>query len=215
MGANNTVSENTSFYKLIAKAEKANEKENKAIVQIEKDSSGKYIQTEWFKSISGFIVSMDTKEFEWEGKTKESFILKLQDSGGVYQLEFTNNIAVQGLLNCLLNLDFTKEIEISAWIGKSGFVGAAAKYVGSDTRTEWAIKLEDCPKPIEYTKPSGEKDKDNKNVIAFWRNKFIDMKAKAKRENFKGTTVFHDKLKAPVIKDAPTVGSDDDSDLPF
>lgn len=200
MGANKGSNESVSYFKLIAKAEKANEEEKMAIVQVAKNAKGDYAQTEWFRSLSGFITKLEIKEFEFEGATKEKFIMHIEDADGICQLEFTNNMATQGLINGMLNADLTKEVEVSAWISKKGYVGAGVKYKNATENIDWAIALDEQPKPVPYKTPSGKEEKDNTNVLSFWRNKFIELKEKAVKSNFTGE-------RKEVKQDAPTASN--------
>jgi len=186
MGANKSSNESIRFFKLIAKAEKANTEERLAIVEVVKNQKGDYAHGEWFGSLSGFITKLETKTFKFEGEEKEKFVMLIEDADGICQLEFTNSIAAQGLINGMLATDLTKEVEVSAWIGKSGYVGAGIKYKGEKDSIKWAIDLKDCPKPTPYRLPSGKDATDNANVIEFWRGKFLEISTKAVKENFSG-----------------------------
>jgi hypothetical protein len=227
MGANKGSNESVSYFKLIAKAEKANTEEKMAIVQVAKNAKGDYVQTDWFRSLSGFITKLEIKEFEFEGATKEKFIMHIEDADGICQLEFTNNMATQGLINGMLNADLTKEVEVSAWISKKGYVGAGIKYKNATENIDWAIALDDQPKPVPYKTPSGKEEKDNTNVLSFWRNKFIDLAKKAVKSNFAGERkqaeekekfAGYEQKEAPKQQSSNTqssVNQADESDLPF
>ena len=227
MGANKNSSENIDYFKLIAKAEKANQEEKMATVQIEKNSKGEYEQSNWFSSLSGFITSLEIKEFDHDGKKKEKFVMRIEDKNGICQMEFTNNMAVQGLLNGMLNADLTKEVEVSAWINKKGYVGAGIKYKSSTENIDWAISLDDQPKPVPYKTPSGKEEKDNTNVLSFWRNKFIDLSKKAVKSNFTGERKQAEEKekfagyeqnkaqKQQVSTTQSSINQADESDLPF
>jgi hypothetical protein len=186
MGANKNSNESVRFFKLIAKAEKANTEEKMAIVEVVKNGKKEYAHGEWFGSLSGFITSLEIKGFEFEGEKKEKFVMHIEDADGICQLEFTNSIAAQGLINGLLATDLTKEVEVSAWISKNGYVGAGVKYKGEKDSIKWAIDLKDCPRPTPYKLPSGKDATDNANVLEFWKGKFTDLAKKAVKENFAG-----------------------------
>lgn len=186
MGANKSSNESVRYFKLIAKAEKANTEERLAIVEVVKNQKGEYAHREWFGSLSGFITKLEVKKFKFEDEEKEKFVMQIEDADGICQLEFTNSIAAQGLINGMLATDLTKEVDVSAWIGKNGYVGAGIKYKGEKESIKWAIELKDCPKPTPYKLPSGKDATDNANVLEFWRGKFLSIIPKAVKSNFAG-----------------------------
>lgn len=219
MGANRNSNEAIRFFKLIAKAEKANTEEKMAIVEVVKNGKKEYTHGEWFGSLSGFITSLEIKGFEFEGEKKEKFVMHIEDLDGICQLEFTNSIAAQGLINGLLATDLKKEVEVSAWISKNGYVGAGVKYKGEKDSIKWAIDLKDCPRPTPYKLPSGKDATDNSNVLEFWKDKFKDVAKKAVKENFAGQRdakdfagyVQNEKPK----KQSSKIAQQNSDDLPF
>jgi hypothetical protein len=192
MGEISGSNENINFYKLIAKAEKADTEKRQAICKVVKRGD-EYVTDKFLSGISGFITKAEVKEFVWEEKRQKKFVLQLTDSSGICQLEFTPTGAAAGIINCLIDADFTQEISIEAWVTKPNdknkqFVNACAKCLGADDSIAWAIELKDLPKPVEFTKPSGEKDFDSTNVRNFWIQKFTEnIIPKAKKSNFAGT----------------------------
>ena len=187
MGAGQGTTVNRRFFKLLAKAEKADIKGGRAIVEIIKVGE-KYQMSNWYKNLTGFITSAQVKEFEFEDEKKVKCILDISDNEGVCQLEFTFNFATYGLINSLLNTSFDKEVSIEAWINKTNFVGCAAKYINEKEANKWAIDLADQPKGIKYKTPGGKEETDYSNVVAYWRKKFeTEIIPKAKKENFTGT----------------------------
>ena len=219
MGANKNSNESVRFFKLIAKAEKANTEEKMAIVEVVKNGKKEYAHGEWFGSLSGFITSLEIKGFEFEGEKKEKFVMHIEDADGICQLEFTNSIAAQGLINGLLATDLTKEVEVSAWISKNGYVGAGVKYKGEKDSIKWAIDLKDCPRPTPYKLPSGKDATYNANVLEFWKSKFTDLAKKAVKENFAGqrdTKTFAGYVQNEEPKQQSSkIAQHDDSSLPF
>lgn len=219
MGANKNSNESVRFFKLIAKAEKANTEEKIAIVEVVKNGKKEYAHGEWFGSLSGFITSLEIKGFEFEGEKKEKFVMHIEDADGICQLEFTNSIAAQGLINGLLATDLTKEVEVSAWISKNGYVGAGVKYKGEKDSIKWAIDLKDCPRPTPYKLPSGKDATDNANVLEFWKSKFTDLAKKAVKENFAGqrdTKTFAGYVQSEEPKEQSSkIAENKSDDLPF
>jgi hypothetical protein len=182
MGANaESQNEGIRYFKLIAKAEKADPMGKKAIVEIAKEGE-EYVQRGWYSSLSGFITHGEIREFEYEGKMKKKCILIIKDGHETCQLEFTFNFASYGLINAMLCTDFSMEVEISAWISK-GYVGAGIRYAGSAENIQWGIPLAEQPKGLEYKTPGGEEAKDYTNVTNFWIEKFKLICPKLKREN--------------------------------
>lgn len=183
MGANpNTSNEAIRYFKLVAKAEKADPEGKKAIVEIVKRGE-EYVHGDWFGSLSGFIVHGEVRDFEWEGKVNKKCVLKIYDGSDTMQLEFMLSFAAYGLINAMLCTDFSHEVEIAAWISK-GYVGAGIRYVGDAQNIPWGIKSEDQPKAVEYTTPGGVAAKDYTNIEKFWLEKFMLVAAKFVRSNF-------------------------------
>jgi hypothetical protein len=215
MGANEGTTENKRYFKLIAKAEKAEPNGKIAIVENVKKGD-KYEHGKWFASISGFITGISSKEYEYEGEKKTSYSITLMDFRGTYQLDFSLNFATFGLINALLNTDLSKEVEISAWIGKTGYVGAGVKYLGASEQIKWAVELKDQPQGEKYKTPSGKIETDYTKVKTFWGEKFMSLQSKASRNNFKGN------VSAPAIQananfdnEPAHIADKGDDDLPF
>lgn len=205
MAANQQSNESARYFKLIAKAEKADQAGNKAICENVKKGD-KYEQGEWFSSLTGRIVDMSVRNFEYEGKPKQSYRIKLNDGVENCVLEFSLNIATYGLINSLLNTNLNLQLEVGAYISKKGYVGAYVKELGSVDTIGWSIPLESQPKPVEYDTPDG-KQKSYKNVNEFWHQKFVELGVKVKS----GAGV------EPEFDTKPSQASveDDSTDLPF
>ena len=220
MGANQSSNENVRFFRLVAKAEKADIKGRRAICQIKKQGT-EYVISEWFNNITGWITSLDIKEVEYQGKKNKILVMQLTDSDGVSQIEFSLSGAAYSLINSLINADLSKEVEVSAWIKDEKYVNASVKYTDG-SKCEWSIPIADQPKPVEFTKPSGEKEKDYANVKEWWLNKFISVKPKAVKSNFGGvvaskpdnTFAGHEQSK-PMPTQQMAQGQDDSDSLPF
>lgn len=185
MGANQSSQESARYFKLVAKAEKADPDGKKAICEVVKVGE-KYENGDWFSSLSGFITHMEIKEFTYENEVKKKCVVRITDKDGTCQLEFSFNFATYGLINAMLGLDFKREVEISAWIGKSGYVGAGIKYLGDQDSIQWTIPLEEQPKGTKYKTPAGKEMTDYSNVEQFWCEKFVAISGKAVRANFTG-----------------------------
>lgn len=186
MGANNASRENMRFFRIVAKADKADQAGRRAICEVTKGADGKYVASEWFNNITGWITKLEQKEFEWEGKKSKILVIQLTDSDGICQIESSLSGPSYSIINSLIGADLTREVEISAWIKDEKYVNAALKYADGE-KCEWIIPVEDQPKPVEYKKPSGEMDKDFTNVKEFWANQFLALSSKATRNNFTGT----------------------------
>lgn len=192
MGEVSRSNENINFYKLIGKAEKTDLKNRLAIAKVIKQGED-YVNEKFISGVSGFITKAEIKEFEWENKKQKKFVLQLSDSDGICQLEFTPTGAAQGIINCLINADFTKEISIEAWVTKPNdkglqFVNACAKYAGSTDSIAWAIELKDQPKAEVVTLSSGDTVTDSGKVRNFWIQQFTEkIMPRALKTNFAGT----------------------------
>lgn len=207
MGANQGSTDSRRYFKLIAKAEKCDTKTKRAIVEVVKKGE-KYEDGEWFSSLSGYITKAHVKDFVHDGVTHKKCVVEITDAEGICQLEFTFNFTSFGLINALLNADFTKELQIEAYITKKGFVGAGVRYVGEAKHIEWLIALPDQPKGVKYKTPGGKEETDYSNVKAFWLDKFsnevVTMATKEKKVKVYDVAEPHD---API--------SDAHDDLPF
>lgn len=216
MGANSESTENKRYFKLIAKAEKAEPNGRKVICEIIKEGN-EFKQKGWFKSLSGFVTGIHFKDYEVEGEKKKSYTIELTCSDGIYYLNFSLNFATFGMVNTLLSVDFTKEIEIGAWVNtKTGFVQTGVKYVGETDQIKWSVELKDQPKGEKYKTPSGKVETDYSNVKSFWDEKFLSLKPKCIRSNFTGTIKSSISANQNFDKEAPThIPDNDTDDLPF
>jgi hypothetical protein len=184
MGANKSSNANFRYFKLIGKAENANQLERTAIVEVVKTANG-YEKDGWFSSLSGYLTHMEIKEFMYDNKKKEKIIIHLQDNNvDVMQLEMTFNNVVFGLLNSLIDADFEKEIQIDAYINKKGYVAAGVKYTNASEWIKWKYQLNELPQVKKIELSNGDTVIDNGELVAFWKNKVIDMKSKAVKSNF-------------------------------
>lgn len=176
MAANQSSTESMRFFKLIGKAEKADQKTNRCIVEVVKNGD-KYENGEWYSSLSGRISSIDVKEYMYENKPKKKVSIRIKDGNETFSLEFNLSNAVYGLINSMLQTDFSKNVEISAWISKkTGYVGSGIKYVGESKDIPWTIT--DLPKAKEIPLESGEVIKDSSGVVKFWLTKIEEVAAK-------------------------------------
>ncbi len=222
MGVNTTTQENVRFFKLIGKAEKADPAGKKAICEVVKQGDT-YVNGDWIGSLSGYITGMEVKEFTYENEVKKKFVIRMTDAGENMQLEFSPSYATYGLINAMLQADLTKMVDIAAWIGKSGYVGSGIKYVGSQDNIEWTLKVEDCPKAIEFKTPSGKIEKDHTNVQNFWIEKFNEIAARQKASPVAATTYAEagkaedrKQRDAEFMEDMNTTNQEEDgSNLPF
>jgi hypothetical protein len=208
MGANNASRENMRFFRIVGMANKADVAGRRAICEVTKGADGKYVASEWFNNITGWITKLEQKEFEWEGKKSKILVIQLTDSEGICQIECSLSGPSYSIINSLIGADLTREVEISAWIKDEKYVNAALKYADGE-KCEWIIPTEDQPKPVEYKKPSGEMDKDFTNVKEFWCNQFLAISPKATRNNFTGVVASAPQaaaveVEAPVNAPAPT-----------
>lgn len=218
MAANQSSQVNKRFFKLIAKAEKADIEGKKAICELVKDGET-YRAKEWFSSLSGYITGLSTKELEYQGKKNKIIVMELTDNEGVFQLEFSFSGASYSIINSLLGADFTKEFEIGAWIKDGKYVNTSVKYLGGE-KVSWALQLADQPKPFEFEHPVSKKmEKDFTNVTNFWIEKFESLIPKAVKSNFKGNfsapSIGNEKPEEHKTDESFTAIGDDDSGLPF
>lgn len=184
MGANSNTSVGKRFFKLIAKAEKGNASTKQVICEQVKQGD-KYVVSDWYSSLSGYITAINTKEIEYQGSKSKIICLELTDASGVCQLDFSFSGASYSIINSLLGADFTKEMEISAWVKDGKYVNCGVKYSNGE-KASWKLSIADQPKPIEYKTPSGKVEKDYTNVKTFWEDALNSIKGKAVKSNFKG-----------------------------
>lgn len=199
MAAKDTTHTSKTYYKLLAKAEKA--KDNKVIAKVEKVGE-KYEPTAYFSAIEGTLVGAEIKEFVYEGKPTKSFVLEFQDKNGIDHLEFSQSYLAYGIINQLANLDLPREIEISAYI-KDGYVRANVKLVGTTERANWKYSPKEQPKPIEFKTPSGDVMKDSANVKKFWLDEFQLIIDKLKSKPVPSIQTTTDDLVPDPIDDLP------------
>jgi hypothetical protein len=185
MGANNASRENMRFFRIVGKADKADVAGKRAICEVKKGADGKYFASEWFNNITGWITKLEQKEFEWEGKKSKIAVIQLTDSEGICQIEASMSGPAYSIINSLISADLTREVEISAWIKDEKYVNASLKYADGE-KCEWAISIEEQPKPVDYKKPSGEMDKDYTNVKNYWSGQLLMLSQKATKSNFTG-----------------------------
>ena len=212
MAANANQNTGKRFFKLIAKADKGNQ-EKKQVICEQRKNGDNYEVVGWYSSLSGFLTAINTKEVTFEGRKSKIVSLELTDSQGVCTLDFSFSNASFSIINSLLGLDFSKEVEISAWIKDGKYVNTAVKYTDG-SKANWAIEIKDQPKPAEFEHPITKKmEKDFTNVTTFWINKLESIKGKAVKGNFTGVI----QSPAPVASSEPQpIGKEhEDSGLPF
>ena len=188
MGANNASRENMRFFRIVAKADKVDVEGRRAICEIKKGADGKYVASEWFSNLTGWITKLEQKEFEWQGEKSKILVIQLTDSDGIYQIEASMSGPSYSIINSLIGADLTREIEISAWVKDDKdkkYVNASLKYADGE-KCEWVIPIEDQPKPVDFKTPSGKMEKDYENVKAFWSERFLSLSPKATKNNFTG-----------------------------
>lgn len=223
-----TESEKKRYFKLIAKTEDTDKAGGRVIAEDIKISENNY-DRKWIKSFSGYIIRADIKDVvpkDPKVKPYKKLAIDFRDTYELMQFEFTLSIAGAGLINSLLNADFTREIHVEGWINKDGFVGAGVKYVGTKDLIKWKIPNEGIPKPVEYDSPEGKK-KSSINVKEFWLEQFKDIKFRAVHTNAPESLAIEAAAKSDInpknIKIhpgyVPPMGnpkpSDEDDDLPF
>lgn len=189
MAANKTSNfDSIRYFNLMGKAEKCDKEKNRAIVEIVKDGD-KYVHGKWYSSLSAFIVHAEQTEFEWTKPdgTKEmikKFEFTLKDQAETYHFEATLNNAAYGIINSLIGADFSRPIQIEAWV-KDGFVNGGARYPGDKDPIKWNIPKEEQPKVEEFKIPSGEVVKSWQKQKDFWLNVFqTKIVPKATEKNF-------------------------------
>lgn len=221
--------ENLQYYRLVGKVENTDQEKGRVIAHIVKLAEKNY-DKQWVRGISGYIVGADTKIFKHQGKDSEIFTITLKDLSGTCQLEFSASTPGYGLINCLLSADFKREILIEGYVNKAGYVGCSARYHGDKDSIKWGVPVEQIPKPTEYPNPDdGKMQKSYVKVIAFWMEKFKEIKAKATPANFPEASLALEAGKSdlnpanikihpgyiPKEKPSATTTPESDDDLPF
>lgn len=158
------------YFKLITQAAKTDGK--MAICEVVK-VDGVYRDSGWFNSVSGRATGFYVKEFS----NFKSYSIKLQKGESVEYLSFMLGFTTFSIINSLLNTDLSKEIQISAWVNKKGFVQASVGYVGGADKIDWAIEISEQPQ-VEKSE-SGKTD--YSKVNDFWDAKFTSLSAETKQ----------------------------------
>lgn len=176
------------YFTLIGKADKTDKEKPRAIVEVVREGD-KYVYGKWYYSLTGFIVHAEQKDHEWTKPNGDKDIIKkvqftLKDKDGTYQFEGTLNNATYGILNSLIQADFSRPIQIEAWV-KDGFVNGGARYPGDKDPIKWSIPKDDQPKMEEFKLPSGETVKSWQKQRDFWLDVFqTKIIPKASEKNF-------------------------------
>lgn len=215
MGATNSENKNYSFFNLNGKADKDN---TPAFWQVEK-KDGVWTKTTGFDTITGQLVKASISEYQYEGQTKRSFKIELEDESGVCVISMSHNLCTYNIINCLLNVKKGQEIKIKVY--RKHKKETNKYYAGSfleDFKQEmipWVFDYDAIPKPTPVLvdgKPFMKEGRplfDDTKVQAFWESHFktimeeLNTKEPLKDEGFPTSPP----------PDAPAIAEPDD--LPF
>lgn len=154
MGFSNNAGENMTFVKL--RSPKKGETTPPVFVIKGKGEDGKWEDKETHNSFSGYLMDIETKDFEFQGNPGTTLITKWKDnSGATFQIEQNFKIGIsRSLINSLAGIDNFGEIAMSLYTNKKGYASIWVKNDGQDVN--WHTKVEDLPKPEPLKNKKGE-----------------------------------------------------------
>lgn len=183
MGASNSSSKNIKFYSLKGKVS-AEETPNFALTE---KVGEKWAITGNFDTMTGYLVSAEIKEKEFQGAKFNVFVLEINDDSETSKVEMTHNSITHSLINSLAS-DCNKLDEYSFTLRKKQTKGKDGKmywngacYINQKGRTEslkWSIDPQSAPRkePVMVNGTqfvqNGKPVWDDTKVKAFWEDVF-------------------------------------------
>lgn len=208
MGASNKSGSNKRFYTLKAKT---SDKDPKPFIGLQVKQNDKWGIGETYNNLQGEIISLTHSSYEFEGETKNKFIMTLRDKEGDMQLEGNFNSLAYSLFNSLAGTNNLGDIEISVWLDKEIREGKQYPKLGvknNGGKTTWKYDwANDIPKP-EKVKVGAKTVTDDSKVVEFWKKvvEEIGMKLNSNKSTSDTSENLADDLAA---------SSDLNSTLPF
>jgi hypothetical protein len=186
MGATNETSSGGTYYKL--KEDERDTSTSKGELRFFKQEkkSGKWGDGESFNQLSGIVIEVKTKEYEYQGEMKKQLVVVIKDADE--KMEFAlgmRSITAQGIINTLAG---DNGFDLAFFCGKTK--ERAGKYYPTlyinkpaatkeESRTKWKYSLEEMPKVESITDDDGNKiKKGQKAADEFWLKAVADIQAK-------------------------------------
>ena len=225
-GANSNSGKQTKYYSLKAKVDAQN---TPFFALSEKNADGKWVTTEKFDTMIGFLVSAEIKAKEFEGAKFNTFVFKMEDDNETSLIEFTHNSVTHSLINTLAS-DCNKINNYSIQVYRKQSKdkqywngGVSIKANGSEEGMKWHIDPQSAPKKEAVTKADGQPFTvqgkqvwDDSKLRVFWEEIFVSKiqnalnSAAAKPAQTTPTNTATTNSTPPVFQ-----GSNDNEDLPF
>lgn len=169
MGLSKGSGDNTTFIQL--KGKKQGSKTDPHFALINKTDKG-WKAVDKFPEFRGYLVGMEIKEFDYEGKTIENLVTKWKDQHENFQIEqlFSSGIT-RNMLNTFAGFPGVLDLPISMklYTNKSGY---GSIYIEIDgTRVDWHTSPKDFPEVEAHKDKKGNVvHRDTTDLDDFFRN---------------------------------------------
>lgn len=113
----------------------------------------KWVKKDTFSQVTGNIKGVEIHEDTYEGNVKHSVKVFLSDAEAseTYLLDLRLNILNRSLLNALVNLKSTENVNISVYQNKKGFAASTIRQDGN--MVGWKFDWATVPKPVDINHP--------------------------------------------------------------
>lgn len=170
--------------------------------------------------VSGALISIGHKEYEWKGPTGKRIIqsvnLALMDKDEIYFVTIPYSYTGFGILNSLLNLKTFENVDISLYQTKARVEGGKSYAAGSvwqnDQKVEWKFKKEELP-PVTKVKFQGKDLSDLTAVVAFFAAQIKELGKVVKNQT--PVVPNHGAAPTPPAEDAAGEVENEKDPIPF
>lgn len=138
-----------------------------------------YEITEKFNSCDGFLTEISSSTYEYEGETKNKVRMTLVDpDGSVSFVEANFNNLVYSLLNSLCGV-VPEKVEMQVWLSKPTPESKGKRFANITVKNNgkkigWSMQQDELPK-VRTEMVGNKKIKVDDEVVAFWKNKILDI----------------------------------------
>ena len=209
-----------TFYKLKEDERDAKSKGELRFFKQEKQSD-KWMDGETFDTLSGEVVKVEVKEYEFQGEKKKALVIGLQD--GIDMFEFTlglRSFTAQGILNTLAGNNPKQLYFVCGRPKESNGKSYPTLYINKDGATNEERRTTWKYAPAELPKVTTEIYKGNKIKIgqeesdAFWVGVVSEIQQKMKGAASTGAQWLKNNTAFETEKSKAATSAPDD-DLPF